>query len=167
MTASNPFASAEAWEVSTERILGDGNHVVKITGAEDGSSSGGHPQIELQLANDQGEIRDWMVITKASVGKVVSLATAAGVEIPSEDDIADTSTLRLKQAWIDKLVGKTVGIVVRDEPSFKDPKRMISRVQGYVTPDRIKGYKDSDVTGAGDADPFASVKSKVDPEMPF
>jgi len=163
---SNPFRTTDAWEVQTERLLGEGNHVVNITVAEDGTSSGRHPQIELQLANGDGEIRDWLVITPASVGKVVALAQAAGIDLPTDDDIADSDTLRLKQEYIDRLHGKVVGAVVRNEPSFKDPSRMIPRVQGYVAPEKIKP---SDVTPAGAADPFKSQPSApaAEDKIPF
>jgi hypothetical protein len=157
---SNPFQEAEAWDVSTEKILGEGNHIVDIKDAQMGTSSGGHPQIELQLGNIDGEIRDWLVITDASVGKVVSLAQAAGVALPEDDDIE--KGLTLKQVYVDRFVGRQVGIVVRMEKSFKDETREISRVQGYVDPARIKG---SDVPNGGNA--FRHPKPKPAADVPF
>lgn len=133
--STNPFASAEPWEVSTERILPEGNHVVRIEEASGGTSSGQHPQIELRFVNEAGSIRDWLVITQATVGKVVSLAQATGVGVPGDDDV---DGLRVRDEWIYRLVGKTVGIVVREEPDNRDPSKTRTRVQGYVDPSRIK-----------------------------
>lgn len=143
---TNAFHNTEAWEVSTERILGEGNHIVDIKDAHMSTSSGGHPQIELEFGNTEGKIRDWLVITDASIGKVVQLVQSVGMALPEDDDIE--GGLRLKQVYVDRLVGHKVGIVVRDEPSYKDPEKTISRVQGYVDPARLKG---SDVPSNGNA----------------
>jgi hypothetical protein len=143
---SNIFKSTEAWDVSTERILGEGNHVVEIKDARVGTSSGGHPQIELQLGNSEGEIRDWLVITQASIGKVVALAQSADMALPDDDEI-EGDGLRLKQVYVDRFVGRQVGIVVRDEPSYKDPDKTVSKVQGYVEPARLKGSDVPDANG--------------------
>jgi hypothetical protein len=159
--SGNPFQSTDAWEVQTERLLPDGNHVVTIQSAEDGTSSGQHPQIELEVSNSQGRLRDWLVITDASIGKVVALAQAASVELPSDEDILDG--LRLKQSWMDKLVGKKVGIVARDEPDYKDPTKTRTRIQGYVAPERIKA---SDVPPNGETD-FIHAPAKAKADIPF
>lgn len=157
---ANPFQTAEAWDVSTEKILGEGNHIVEIKDAEVGFSSNNNPQIMLQMANTEGEIRDWLVITEASVGKVVALANSAKVDLPTDEDIEEG--LKLKQVYVDRFVGKQVGIVVRLEPSFKDPSKNISRVQGYVDPMRIKG---SDVPNGNAFQPQPKPKPTAD--VPF
>lgn len=159
---SNPFQSADPWEVSTERILPDGNHVVEIKEAVVGTSSGGHPQVELLLCNKDGQIRDWLVVTDASVGKVVALAQAAGVELPTDEDIVEG--LRLKQSYVDQFFTKMVGIVVRDEPSYKDPTVLRPRVQGYVDPARIKP---SDVTPPTAGAAFATAGANRNDPPPF
>jgi hypothetical protein len=137
---SNPFQSTEPWEVSLDRMLPPGNHVVDIAEAQDGTSSNDNPQIELRLANAEGAIRDWLVITEGTVSKIVALAQAAGVPLPEDDDLAEPGiSLRLKQSWIDKLFNKKVGIVIREEPDYKDPTKTRSRVQGYVNYKRVLG----------------------------
>lgn len=161
---SNPFQSTEAWEVQLEQILPAGNYVAKIDEASDGTSSGGYPQIELKMTNALGAIRDWMVITETSIGKVVALAQAAGVALPIDDDIVDQNSLRLKQVWIDRLVGKTVGIVVRDEPDYKDPTKIRQRVQGYVDPSRIASAP-SDIPNGATA--FQTQAKKSSDPLPF
>ena len=132
---TNPFKSTEAWDQAIDSYLPPGNHIVDIQVAEDGTSSKGNPQIELRVGNPEGILRDWLVITHATVGKIVQLAEAAGVPIPDDDDIADLETLRLKQTWIDKLLGKRIGVVAREEIFNEKPR---TKVQGYVTPERIK-----------------------------
>jgi hypothetical protein len=172
---TNPFQTAEAWDVSTETILGPGNHIVQITDCEIGTSSGAsgggrHPQIELKLSNPKGTIRDWLVVTESSIGKVVALANAAGVPLPDDDDIDPDESLRLKQVYLDRYVGQKVGIVVREEPDYKDPTRMRSRVQGYVDVDRIKesDFSTSDVTSAGATAAFAAPRPTTsEKELPF
>lgn len=147
---TNAFTSAEAWEPQLEQILGPGNHLVTIIEAEDDTSSGGHPQINLLFRNPQGQIRDWRTVTDASVGAVVALAQSAHIDLPTDEDIVEG--LRLKQSYLDQLIGKSIGIVVREEPSWKDPTKMRSVVQGYVSAERLK---DSDATPVGAADAFA------------
>jgi hypothetical protein len=161
---TNPFRSTEPWEVSTETILGPGNHVVTIVEAEDGTSSGGHPQVSLLLKNREGQIRAWQVITDASIGQIVALAQSAGIQLPGDEDIVEG--LRLRQSYYDRLIGKQVGIVVREEPSWKDPTKMRSTVAGYVDPAKVQ---DSDVTPQGAADQFAGAAraSRSDDDMPF
>lgn len=139
---SNPFADTDPWEVSLDTILPPGNHVVKITEAEGGTSGKNNPTIELKMVNEHGSIQDWLSVTHGTVSKVVALAQAAGVPLPAEGDF-DPETLRLAPEWIFRLKGRTVGIVIREEPAWnketgrEDPTKTRSRVQGYVTPQRV------------------------------
>jgi len=91
-----------------------------------------HFEIRLKLANQQGTIRDWLVITENSVGKVVALANAARVDLPSDADVVDTAKLALSQGYVDQFIGKSVGVVIRNETDYKDPTQERPRVQGYV-----------------------------------
>ena len=162
---TNPFQQADPWEVSLDSLLPAGNHIVRIEEATAGESRNKFFQIELRLVNDDGAIRDWMVVTEASVGKVVALANAAKVNLPADTDIIDTAKMSLSDEYLFQFVGKTVGIVVRDEQDFKDPTQMRPRVQGYVDPTRIT---QSDATSAASAGSFkAPPNSKKDVEVPF
>ena len=158
---SNPFQTTDPWEVSLDTMLPVGNHVVDIAEATDGTSSKSNPQIELRLANGDGAIRDWLVITEGTVSKVVALAQAAGIALPSDDDLAEPGqSLRLKQSWIDQLYNKRVGIVVRNEEYLGEER---PRVKGYVDWRRIAG---SDVpNGSAFAKPASSKASEKD--IPF
>ncbi len=139
---SNPFQSTDPWEVSLDTILPPGNHVVKIVEAEGGTSSGGHPEIVMKLQNEHGSIRDWLQITQGTISKVVGLAQAVGIPVPGEGEF-DQSTLRIADEWIFRLKGRSVGVVLREEPAYNketgmnDPTKTRTRVQGYVTPQRV------------------------------
>jgi hypothetical protein len=164
---SNPFQQADPWEVSLDSLLPAGNYVCTIEEAATGWSRNGYFQIELKLTNAQGTIRDWMVVTENSVGKVVALANATKVDLPTDADITDTAKLTLSDEYVYRFAGKTVGVVVRDEQDFKDPTQMRPRVQGYVDPSRIK--ESSDVTSPASAGSFRTPpnNAKQDVEVPF
>lgn len=122
------FGTAEAWEAG-DKLLPAGEHVVEIMEAETGTSSGGHPQIEVKLSNHDGGLRDWIVITPKSLGRAVALFDASGMSRPNAEQ-SDTDS----HAWtvyIDTLVGKKVGIAVREEPDYKDPTQTRLRIAGY------------------------------------
>jgi len=163
------FETAEAWDVSTGTILPKGNHVVVIDDAQDNTSSGGYPELDLWMSNSDGTCRDWLVITENSIGKIAALADAVGVERPKEGEF-DPETLRLSADWIRKLVGKKAGIVVREEDDARNPGQKRTRVAGYVDPAMFG----SDVTPAAEATggalfqpPGGSPQSAVDDDIPF
>src|ERR1051325_6389184 len=132
------FTTTDPGEVSTDTILPAGNYVCKITEAEDDTSSGGHPQINLRVEDEEGNgaIRGWPTITEASFGKVVALAQAAGVS-PTETEQKHFQDKggRAPKTWLNKLVGKSIGVVVREEPDSQDPTNTRPRAQGYVAPE--------------------------------
>lgn len=73
----------EAWEASD--ILPPGTHKVEVIKAEEGTSSGGHPQLELELRaytgeHQDGTIRDWIVVIPSTAGKVKQILEAFGIE---------------------------------------------------------------------------------------
>lgn len=162
---TNPFAEAEAWSVSLDALLPKGNHRVKIDSCEDdGTSSGGHPQIKVIMSNAQGKTTDWMVLDPtAGPRKLVGLAEAAGVARPTEDDLTGEG-LRLKPSYLDRFVGKEVGVVLREEPDLKDPTKMRVRVQGYAEASRINAPA-SDVPSTG-FEPGFSARTP-DEDLPF
>jgi len=58
-------------------------YVVTIDDADDsGISSGGYPQIALEMSNDLGSSRDWIVVIPSTHGKVVQMWKAAGLAVP-------------------------------------------------------------------------------------
>lgn len=165
---TNPFAQATAWQPPLQTQLPAGNFVVVIDEANDGTSSGGHPQIELIMSSPEGGTRDWLVLApnEFSINKAVGLFEAAGIGKPTEDDIVEGT--RLKPAFIARLVGKPVGVIIRDEDDFKNPGQTRPRVQGYRDPADIKSsgaLPTSDVTNAADLAAFSS--STADADLPF
>jgi hypothetical protein len=131
------FEGAKSWDVSQDTFLKEGNHVVEILSA-DGSerSKAGHPQITLEIGNAQGTKKDWLVYGEANgVSKVATLFRAAGVHLMNTDVGDDGALLEAK---IKQLVGKQVGAVLRDEPSFKDPTKVYANVKGYLPAADVK-----------------------------
>lgn len=162
---SNPFQTTDPWDVSLDSVLPPGNHVVKIVEAEGGTSSGQHPEIRMKMQNAQGVIRDWLQITQGTISKVVGLAQAVGIDVPGDGDY-DPETLRVSDEWIYRLVGRQVGVVLREEPAYDketgrtDPTKTRTRVQGYVTPQRI-----AESVANGQA--FAPAGAAGGPDIPF
>lgn len=144
--------NVEAWTVGD--ILPPGTHVCRIDNAAEGTSSGGHNQIELDLRCTTGEfidgtIKDWVVVTANSLGRVRQLLEAAGVVIPDGEFEFDVSQLN----------GKPVQIIVRQEP--KPNGDIVSRVKGY---EAVSGNG----LAANGSPPAAAVGSAVkDSDVPF
>jgi hypothetical protein len=88
--SNNPFATEEAWEVSTGDLIPVGDFVVEIDTIDGtGKSSGNYPQIELEVKNpSDGKTRkDWITISQNTIGKVVQLTKAAGAGTPPDDAV--------------------------------------------------------------------------------
>jgi hypothetical protein len=168
---SNPFATERAWEVSTDTILGAGDHACKIIEVDTSQrSSGGYPQAIVKSGNQDGATRDWMVITPNSYGKVVQLIQAVGLAPPTDSEVEvdeATDTTVPTDAYWQKFVDKPVGVVIRPEPDFNDPTRTRDRVRGYVPVGDVTG---SDATPAGAAAMFDTTpkpQSAIDDDIPF
>jgi hypothetical protein len=131
--------AVDPWKVSGTTILPKGNYVVNIDDVEVGRSKNGHPQLVIQLSCDDGEIRDYRVITPASFGGVLNLAVASGAELTEDEKqhFKDNSGAP-PMSWVKRLVGTKVGVVVDEKPKLNDPQYMRSEVQGYVEAARIR-----------------------------
>lgn len=162
MSLTNPFAQADAWDVSTDTILPVGNHLVTVVEADDTTAkSSGNPQVHVKLQNDGGSIQDWIAYHSDFLGKVVSIFDAAGVDRPQDGEFDPADNMRLTASCIRRLLNKKVGIVVREENDQEGKPR--KRVQGYVTPDKISGGS----TGNGFATATAAPASTADDDIPF
>lgn len=167
MTATNPFATETAWDVGDGgSILSAGDHLVKVIDLDgEGNSKNGYPQIEVKLGNDQGDIRDWIVVIPSTIGKVVQLTDAAGLERPNDTEVSlEGSGYRFTPTYLARLLGKEVGVIVREEPDRNDPSRTRTRVQGYVTRDKITTTDGTPV--ASFSQPQAT-PSAADDSIPF
>lgn len=171
---SNPFA-VEAWDATSagasDQYLRAGDHVVTVVEADGTTtSSGGYPQVELRLENENGSIRDWLVITPATYGKVAQVIQAVGAELPDENTDISQDDHRIAQSYLDAhWIGKKVGIIARDEPAYNDPSKMRTKIKGYVPVDKITP---SAVSNAGDVQGQAFPASNgggsgIDSDLPF
>lgn len=160
--SSFDFSNEEAWAAGT--YLQPGNHLCTIVAADgEGHSKNNNPQIELRVENAQGDSsRDWIAVTPATLGKVVQLAEAAGVPNPGAVDIPSEEWTD----WVNGLVDKKVGVIVRNEEKWDDPSKTIAKVQGYVHPDELRGTE-ADVAGDTSGLRQPAGASAVDDDIPF
>lgn len=135
----------EAWKGGG--ILPPGTYTVEISSAEEKTSGGGNPQVEVELRAiggecDGGTIRDWITITEAAFGRIRQFLEAVRYTIPVGEF----------EMPVKELVGRQCSILVREEPY---DGQMKSKVKAY---EPVNG---SDVTPAGAA---SGVK---DDSLPF
>lgn len=170
--STNPFAKADAWEASGG-FLTAGDHVCRVLAIDGtGDSSGGYPQIEVKVGNADGEIRDWIVVIPSTLGKVKQLYEAVGLPDPTEDEFQEEENgLRVSQAYLDQLLDKPIGVIVREEPDFNDPTKTRDRVKAYVAASKIaKSDIPSDTAGLADTKVGGhTFKSAIadDDDLPF
>jgi hypothetical protein len=145
---TNPFATEEAWEVSTGEWIPVGDHATKVDSIDGtGTSSGNFPQIEVIVKDGENRTRkDWINISANTVGKVVQFLKACGVE-PPPDEAVDANTYRIDDAWLKaNVLGKPVGVIVRERPGRSDPTKNFPEIVGYVPVSQVAS---SDMTGPG------------------
>jgi hypothetical protein len=163
----NPFATASAWDVRSGNMLPAGDHVCEIYDIEGGgNSSGGYPQIELRVGNADGEMRDWIVVLPSTVGKVVQLTDAVGVDRPAPEQVKQEGAgFRIDARYLDQMHGKKVGVMVRSEPDNRNPGQYRDRIVGYVPASDIA---QSDITSASDTAAFSGgAAAAQDDKIPF
>jgi hypothetical protein len=113
----------EAWRAGT---VPPGTYTCRVEDATEGRSSRGYPQLELSWTVLDGEfqdaeIRDWLVVTEKSRGKIVALLQACGMQIPEgEFDLP-----------VSDLVGRSAQVMMRSEPKYDEPEKMVVRAAGY------------------------------------
>lgn len=138
------LSGVEAWRADDQ--LPPDTYVMQVIEAEESQSSAGNPQIVLDLRVTAGEWRgaekrDWVTITESSLGRVVQVLEAFGIEIPEGEFEFKPSDL----------VGKTAEVVLREETYVVAPeKRKGSDDDGTRTGVKVKGYKP--VTPGSDLD---------------
>lgn len=129
----------ETWSAGV--TLPPGRHLCEITSVEEGTSSGGHDQLILEMTavagpEVGGTIRDWIVVVPTTYGKVRQILEAAGIEIEGGD-------------WeipVGRLNGARVAILVRMEKKEmgQHAGKEFAQVAAYDRP------KDSDIQAGSD-----------------
>jgi hypothetical protein len=161
---NNPFAQEQAWELSDGGgILPDGDHKVFVLEVDGTStSSGSHPQIVVKCGNDDGEIRDWIVVIPATIGKVNQLTDAIGLDRPDDEQVKPEGTgFRLKTSYLNQMLGKPVGVRIKSKPKRNDPSQTFSEVLGYMPASQVESDVTNNLDGTG-----APTSSK-DESIPF
>lgn len=142
------MTDVETW--TTGDILPPGHHEIQVVSSDQGQSSGGHPQLELELTATGGEyeggsIRDWIVVIPSTAGKVKQLLEALGVEVPN-------GALSFNAG---DLVDKRARILVREEQGQDGKLRS-----------KVKSYEASEGEPAAAGVDGAGAKQDKDP-LPF
>lgn len=137
-SVTNPYEGGTPWETRTGRLLEDGDFVVTIQEAEDGTSQSQKPIIKIRFANEQGSIGHRLPYSGEFPDKLLAIAKAAGVPYPKDGEFDPDDHFRVTPQWISRLVNKRVGIVVRPELNERDNKTY-QAVKGYVRPEEISG----------------------------
>jgi hypothetical protein len=168
ITQDNPFAQAETWSVGGD-FLPRGDHAVEVTSAELGRSTNNYPQVLIQVGNEQGSIKDWIVVIPSTLGKVVQLTEALGIGRPQPGQFKQVNgEILFEDAYVQSWVGKKVGVRVgaRNNDQSKD------EVKGYFPVDRVKATPASDATSEADSALFQheqphKPQNAVDDDIPF
>ena len=139
----------EAWEGGGGPLVPEGMYQVRVEDAAEGESRNGHKQLELDLQIADGEqrgrnLKDWVVITPNTLGRVAHLFQAAKLSWPG-------GTFHLEPS---DFQGRSMMIVVRHE-----------QYQG-ATKTRIVSYDALESEVPVDPTPV-SATSKHDAEIPF
>lgn len=104
-------------------ILRTGTHPVRVV-EEEIKLDGDHPVVVLTLGaiggkEEGGEIRDWVHVTEASLGRVAQIYEAFNVDVPSGEF-----------EWI-PLMNRQAKAIVREKPGRDDPSKTFSEVAAY------------------------------------
>jgi hypothetical protein len=156
------FENLEPWDPTTSSpsLLPVGDHVVTIDNVESSKTRNGNNQLVVDASNANGSRKDWIVYAEENgARKVVALAKAAGVRLPGEDD--QKADGQLTDAYAGLFAGKTAGMVVRLEDSYKNPGTQEPRVKGWVPASQISA--DVPIDSADLMQPTGS----ADDDIPF
>jgi hypothetical protein len=136
---SDGLENVEAFYPATAEVLPKGNYIVRIHELENVTSSGGYPMLKLVLENEQGRQWDNLVISpnEFSKARLAGLINSAGIPGPSVPEDMNPQDGRLTDAYTNRLLGRSVGLIVRDEEDNRPEHagEWRPRVRGYVKPD--------------------------------
>jgi hypothetical protein len=134
-------------------ILRTGTHPVRVVD-EEVKLDGDHPVVVVTLeaiGGDEkgGEIRDWIHVTEASLGRVAQIYEAFKVDVPAGEF-----------EWI-PLKGKQAKAVVREKPGRDDPSKTFSEVAAY------SALASGDEVASAIQEEFNAEKVDDDKDIPF
>lgn len=120
-------SGVDAWSGTGDQ-LPPGSYVVKVVSAEEATSKNGNPQVVVDLQVAEGdfagaEIRDWITITEASMGRVVQALQGLGIDTSRDVDLD-----------VGELVGRRAEVVVREDT-------YVDRQGETRTSMKVKGYR--------------------------
>lgn len=121
MTLTADLTNVEAWAAGD--ILPPGTHQVMVISAEEGKSSAGNPQLEIEMQavageHEGGTIRDWIHFTPKTAGKVKQVLEAFGMTSDGSVSVEASD-----------FVNKKAQILVREEPYNGEMK---TKVKAYT-----------------------------------
>jgi hypothetical protein len=160
--------AVEAWHPASLDVLPKGNYVLKITEVDNtrSNNSNAYPMLKLRLESAVGVQWDNVVISPSefSVQKLLGLIDSAGLARPVPGTDIDEKDGKLSEAFASKLIGKMVGVIVRDEEDNRPDHigEFRPRVKGYRPPEEITETAPETATKA--ADPVRTTKAE---EVPF
>ena len=161
-------ASGDAYHPPTYNILPEGNYVATVAELDNATSSGGYPMLRVVLENDQGRQWDNIVISpnEFSVQKLLGFIDSAGLARPDIQK-AEMSPQdgRLSDAYANQLVGKSVGLIVRDEEDYRPDHvgEVRPRVKGYVSPSILKEATTGPLGGQATNGPAQTQGAQAEP----
>jgi hypothetical protein len=123
-------ANVQAWKAG--QAPPPGTYTARIDDAEEGKSSGGHPQFKIEWTvvggqYDGASLTEYLVVPQTGQGheiglsKLVALADAIGIDRSGQDFELEAPML----------VGRSAQIVCIGEPGFKDPTKTYTKVAGH------------------------------------
>ncbi len=153
------LSKTEPWSGTGDQ-LPPGTYLAKVVEAKDDTSKAGNPMLVLDLQVIEGsyqgaEIKDWLAVTEATLGKVVAVLQALDYKIPEGE-------FDLK---VSELTGRRCEIVVRDD-TYVDRdgnERTTAKVRGYRKPVPVSDVPSDDFpfTGSNGA------PAAADEKLPF
>ena len=134
-------------------ILRSGTHPIRVVD-EEVKLDGDHPVVVVTLEatggeEKGGEIRDWIHVTEASLGRIAQIYDAFRVTVPSGEF-----------GWI-SLKGRSAKAIVREKPGRDDPSKKFSEVASYVA------LSEEDKAAASVQESFAATPVDDDKDIPF
>lgn len=169
----------DAFHPAQLEIAPKGNYVFTIVEVENTRtrSDNHYPMIKLKLECVEGVQWDNLVISPNdfSFAKVLGLTDSAGLDRPEPGKDLDVTDGALTDAYVDQLMGKQVGGIVRDKTEADNRQDSQTygqditrpRVQGYVEPSKITAQGPAPSNGAAASSSVVAAADRAAEDIPF